>query len=110
MKNHCLNFQKPVKFVYCSNKCQQYFQRPAFNELKKDSTRKLRLLEFYGHVCSTCQLSEWLGKPITLELDHVDGHHENNDWTNLRLLCPNCHSQTPTYKAKNKGNGRKNRR
>jgi hypothetical protein len=42
-----------------------------------------------------------MGRPIPLELDHIDGHHWNNSLDNLRLLCPNCHAQTPTYKARN---------
>lgn len=41
--------------------------------------------------------SEWLGKPISLHLEHVDGDHTNNTITNLLILCPNCHTQTKTY-------------
>ncbi len=52
-----------------------------------------------------CNISvEWLGKKITLELDHIDGDNNNNSLNNLRLLCPNCHSQTPTYRGKNINN------
>jgi hypothetical protein len=43
-------------------------------------------------------------------LDHIDGNSSNNDITNLRLVCSNCDSQLPTYKSKNKGNGRHYRR
>jgi predicted HNH restriction endonuclease len=43
-------------------------------------------------------------------MEHIDGNSSNNKVTNLCLLCPNCHSQTPTYKNKNKGNGRHYRR
>lgn len=39
----------------------------------------------------------WLGKPITLHLDHIDGDWTNNQLSNLRFLCPNCHSQTETW-------------
>lgn len=47
--------------------------------------------------CVSCGLGpEWNGKPLTLELDHVDGDRLNNELTNLRLLCPNCHAQTET--------------
>lgn len=52
--------------------------------------------------CSCCGNSEWLGGPIPLELDHIDGNSANNSLTNLRLLCPNCHALTPTYRGKNK--------
>lgn len=63
-----------------------------------------------GYSCSECGISEWKGKPITLQLDHIDGNAYNNYEDNLRLLCPNCHSQTDTFGAKNKGNGRQLRR
>ena len=58
--------------------------------------------------CSRCGLSTWQGKKITLELDHIDGHPDNNELSNLRWLCPNCHSQQPTSKGANK-HGRKYR-
>lgn len=47
----------------------------------------------------------WNNKKIVFILDHIDGHHDNNDENNLRLVCPNCDSQLPTYKSKNRGNG-----
>lgn len=57
-----------------------------------------------GHQCECCKLTEWLGKQITLEMEHVDGDSRNNQKENLKLLCPNCHSQTPTWRrAKKKG-------
>lgn len=46
---------------------------------------------------------------VAVELEHVDGNSDNNQLSNLKLLCPSCHSLTPTYKAKNKGNGRHSR-
>ena len=52
--------------------------------------------------CSNCGISEWNGKQISLELDHVDGVRTNHKLENLRLLCPNCHSQTDTYRSKNR--------
>jgi hypothetical protein len=53
--------------------------------------------------CNVCCLEEWMNKPIPLELDHKDGNHYNNNLSNLQLLCPNCHAQTPTHAGKNKG-------
>ncbi len=61
-------------------------------------------------MCEICKNTEWLGKPINLELEHIDGNSENHARSNLQLLCPNCHSYTPTYKGRNRGNGRHLRR
>lgn len=55
-----------------------------------------------NNVCSECKINEWNGKPISLELDHIDGVRTNHKLKNLRLLCPNCHSQTDTYRSKNR--------
>ena len=50
----------------------------------------------------------WQGEPLSLELDHIDGDDHNNIPSNLRYLCPNCHSQTKTFRGKNKALKRKN--
>jgi len=58
--------------------------------------------------CDKCGLKDtWNGKPITLELDHIDGDNTNNSLDNLRLLCPNCHSQTENFRGKNINTGSK---
>lgn len=59
--------------------------------------------------CKTILSSEWRGHRLPLDLDHIDGNPENDFPQNLRLLCGNCHSITPTWKGRNKGNGRKSR-
>lgn len=51
--------------------------------------------------CKICRLTSWLEKPISLQLDHVNGINSDNRLENLRLLCPNCHSQTETFSGKN---------
>ena len=62
------------------------------------ATIKKRLIQSRGHKCETCQGYTWMGKKITLEVEHIDGNTENNDFSNLLLLCPNCHSLTPTWR------------
>lgn len=64
----------------------------------RKTTIKKRLLEQRGHRCESCKNTEWLTLPITLELEHIDGNNTNNDYRNLLLLCPNCHSQTKTWR------------
>lgn len=51
--------------------------------------------------CEKCGISEWQGAPISLHLDHKNGVNNDHRLSNLRLLCPNCHSQTDTYAGKN---------
>jgi hypothetical protein len=52
--------------------------------------------------CEICEITEWNGKEISMQLDHIDGDSHNHKLENLRMTCPNCHSQTETYCGKNK--------
>jgi 5-methylcytosine-specific restriction endonuclease McrA len=52
--------------------------------------------------CSECGLCEWRGKPISIHIDHINGIRGDHRLENLRMLCPNCHSQTETYGGKNR--------
>jgi len=63
---------------------------------------KNRLLKegLIKNICSICGIESWNNKPIKLELDHIDGKRVNHEYSNLRLLCPNCHSQTDNYRSK----------
>lgn len=65
--------------------------------------RKLIAEGYKEHRCEGCGHATWEGRPIPLELDHVDGDRTNNRLENLRLLCPNCHALTPTYRGRNIG-------
>ena len=61
-------------------------------------------------LCDLRRSQQWLGLPLALVLDHIDGDPTNNRRENLRLVCPNCDSQLATYKSRNRGNGRDYRR
>lgn len=76
-------------------------RHPSYQTLKL----KKRLISenILVYKCSCCGIINWNGKPITLQLDHIDGNPHNHVLSNLRLLCPNCHSQTDTYCGRNKG-------
>ncbi|MFN2527183.1 MAG: HNH endonuclease signature motif containing protein [Candidatus Baltobacteraceae bacterium] len=69
------------------------------------------LIFLHGEHCSRCGWKE--RHPVTgkvpIEVEHIDGNWENNDPTNLTLLCPNCRSLTPTFRALNRGKGRQKR-
>lgn len=64
--------------------------------------RKLLRESVFENACSICGLSEWRGHKLIMQLDHIDGDSSNHVLRNLRLLCPNCHSQTDTFCGRNK--------
>jgi len=131
MKGNCRNcgsemtFSPAHKKVYCNNQCQADFQHKTYimewKEGVRDGTKsrgaamsyhvRRYLHEKYQSQCVQCgwgEINPTTGK-TPLEIDHIDGDSENNREQNLRLLCPNCHSLTSTWKALNKGNASKKR-
>lgn len=109
-------FKGYVKSKYCNNKCQREHQfktetllRFESGEINDRNTLRRVLSKTRGYKCTSCNIENWNNKPITLQVNHIDGNCTNNTPNNLELICPNCHSQTDTFGARNKGNGRKSR-
>ena len=99
--------------IFCSNKCQGEFQTNErylnwINGAFHPSIAVLKnyLIRLKGNACNCCGISTWNSKKIVLEIEHINGNSSDDSIENLELLCPNFHSQTNTYKGKNKGNGR----
>ena len=104
----CINCGNPVAErhnQYCPDCIAKRVYNPQFHlsleALKSDKSRRKWLIEARGCQCEECGLVEWRGKPLALELHHLDGDTDNNSADNLKLLCPNCHSQTETFRRKN---------
>jgi len=104
---------------FCSHRCSEIAQQqdtwPKFEagfrgELNNTGPIKKYLAQVRGYRCEICGISDWNNQELKLQLHHVDGDPLNNFLENLQLVCPNCHSQTDSYGAKNKGKGRPMRR
>lgn len=117
-ENHCGKPVVQTKARFCSQRCNQDHRfairlkvflsgrYPPVTNAAKFLHRALRHL--HGDKCSRCGWSERhpLTGKVPIEVEHIDGNWENNSPKNLTLLCPNCHSLTPTFRNLNRGNGR----
>jgi hypothetical protein len=106
---------------FCSKKCDRLFHKEAYINAWLDGRRtgmtpagavctyvKQYIFEKFGRVCSRCgwcEINPTSGR-VPIQIDHVDGDFRNCSKENLVVLCPNCHSLTPTYMGLNRGRGR----
>lgn len=90
---------------YRSTQAQTEFWEGRKPNIFRDVARRF-IAEKRGYKCEVCGLTKWNEKAITLQVDHINGDPSNNHPTNLRLICPNCHSQTAFLGGANKGRGR----
>lgn len=107
---------------YCSNACQARARQQALIDrwlatgeaqvgTGADHYVRRHIAREQAHRCALCGgAAVWQGRPLVHVLDRIDGDAENNRRENLRLICPNCDAQLPTYKNRNKGRGRFSRR
>ncbi len=100
---------------YQTNQAGIGIKKPWKNKIKTEDiiegkhpeyqTYKLKIRLFEAGIkkneCEECGISKWKGKELNCELDHIDGNRSNHKLHNLKILCPNCHSQTLTYRSKN---------
>jgi len=105
------------KRKFCSNECFQNNKRQLRERKIEETgiinyhptiTRKY-LIRKRGHCCEICKIQIWGRQKTPLVLDHINGNPYDNHLVNLRMICPNCDAQLPTYKGLNKGNGRHSR-
>lgn len=103
---------------YCNHRCQAEYKwknvtvpRIEAGVCRQNSTLKIYLIRTHGELCAKCKCKPiWLELSLVLQVDHIDGNNENCLPSNLQLLCPNCHSQTPNFGARGCGSkGRYNK-
>lgn len=95
--HHIRSINSPMRIILPLE--QILVEHSTYLNLRSLKDRLLRAGLLHYH-CYICGLTKWLGERISLQLDHINGIPDDNRLLNLRLLCPNCHSQTETYGAK----------
>jgi hypothetical protein len=118
----CGNENKRPFTKTCSNSCEQERRYEDFIKKWKSGDKsgivgfdqtsnyiRKYLMRKYNNACQECGWSKvnLTTNKVPLQIEHIDGDWQNNVEGNLKLLCPNCHSLTPTYGYLNKGKGRK---
>ena len=105
-----------TKGRFCNNACQGVAKRRetalrvAEGLVSDRGTLRRYLEDSRGVICELCDQGPiHNGKPLTLQVDHINGDSDNNLPSNLRLLCPNCHTQTDTFTGRNKKDSKRNR-
>jgi 5-methylcytosine-specific restriction endonuclease McrA len=110
MKGKCINCEVEFEYnpkqkfgKYCSNKCQgDYSVKQKFTKDSKwHQNMSTYLRDKRGSKCEVCGITNHNGKPIVMHVDHIDGDRTNNIFENLKVICPNCHSQTKTWGVRN---------
>ena len=88
---------------FCSRQCSGIYKNKIAVESGLATTKPARLymLRYKHYSCDICKISEWNDTYINLQVDHIDGNTKNSLPSNLRWLCPNCHSQTVTWGINN---------
>ena len=87
------------------NKDNFDYSRFTYGKKIKSAQALDAIVALRGHRCESCGLTEWLDKPIPLEVHHIDGKELNSELDNLILLCPNCHALTDNYRGRNINSG-----
>lgn len=87
------------------NKDNFDYSRFTYGKKIKSSQAVDAIIALRGHKCEVCGLTEWIGKPIPLEVHHIDGQELNSELNNLLLICPNCHALTDNYRGRNINKG-----
>lgn len=103
-KNNVLNLRKNILSSLHKKATIPIEELLVEGKSKNNCNLKKRLIQsgLIENKCSICGNNGfWMGSPISLDLDHVNGNHEDNTLSNLRILCPNCHRQTKNFGSKN---------